>query len=191
MLDNFRDVHAIANEEYFGITAFTALMLASREGHLDVVKFLVDKGADINAVTTTEDEEAVTALMLASRRGHFDIVKFLVESGADTEVADQEGKTAKDYAIKSVNKQFSDYIEALLKYNPFTSKSYKSTFTYFTQAKNITSQNAQLPAIKGLLKKEKNGIDDIGDYRQTTEAPDKHLEITIDLTLEENKLVFS
>lgn len=169
----------------------TALMIASARGHLDIVKFLVENGADVNARTTGDVEVGTTALMLASQEGYFDIVKFLAEKGADVKATNREGKTTKDYAIKSANRQVTDYIETLLRYNPFTSKSYKSTFTYFTQDENNTNKNTQVPTIKDLLKKKKNGINDIGNYQQTTEAPGKHLEITIDLELEENKIVFS
>lgn len=167
------------------------LINAAADGDLDKVKLLVEKGADVNVVTTYEGARiTTTALITAARGGHFEIMKFLVENGADVNATNQEGKTARDYAIKSVKTKVSDYINKLLKYNPFTVKSYKSTFTYFTQAENITEINTQRPAVKGLLKKERNGIHDIGNYQQTTEAPDKHLEITIDLSLEENKLVF-
>ncbi len=173
------------------LSGHTALTYASQGGYIDVVEFLVDKGADVNARTTGDVEGGTTALMIASQKRYFDIVKFLAEKGADVNAVNQEGKTARDYAIKSVKIKVSDYIETLLKYNPFTCKSYKSTFTYFTQAENNTNKNTQVPTVKGLLKKEKSGINDIGNYQQTTEAPDKHLEITIDLALVENKLVFN
>jgi len=190
LVENGADVNARTTGDVEG---GTALMIASASGHLDIVKFLVENGADVNAVVTADEAEGgtATALMIASQEGHFDIVKFLAEKGADVKATNREGKTTKDYAIKSANRQVTDYIETLLKYNPFTSKSYKSTFTYFTQAENNTNKNTQVPTIKGLLKKKKNGINDIGNYQQTTEAPGKNLEITIDLSLEENKIVFS
>ena len=188
LVENGADVNARTTGDVEG---GTALMISSARGHLDIVKFLVENGADVNVRTTGDVEGDTTALMIASQKGYFDIVKFLAEKGADVNAVNQEGKTARDYAIKSVKIKVSDYIETLLKYNPFTCKSYKSTFTYFTQAENNTNKNTQVPTVKGLLKKEKSGINDIGNYQQTTEAPDKHLEITIDLALEENKIVFS
>ena len=188
LVEKGADVNAVTTGRASGHTALT---LASQGGYLDVLEFLVDKGADVNARTTGDVEGGTTALMIASQKGYFDIVKFLAEKGADVNAVNQEGKTARDYAIKSVKTKVSDYIETLLKYNPFTCKSYKSTFTYFTQAENNTNKNTQVPTVKGLLKKKENGIINIGNYRQTTEAPDKHLEITIDLAFEENKIVFN
>ncbi len=117
-------------------------------------------------------------------------MKFLFENGADIYAVGQEGNTAQYYAIVSVNKEVSDYIEKLLKYNPYTCRSYKSTFTYFTQTEDIAKINTNLPLVKGLLKKDINGINDIGNYQQTKETPDNHLEIKIGLALDENKFIF-
>ena len=53
-----------------------AIRWASCFGHLDVVKFLVESGADVRAFGDS-------AIRRASRYGQLDVVKFLVESGAD------------------------------------------------------------------------------------------------------------
>ena len=52
-----------------------SLRMASRYGHLEVVKYLVDQGANVHA---RNDD----ALRWASRYGHLKIVKCLVEQGA-------------------------------------------------------------------------------------------------------------
>jgi ankyrin repeat protein len=52
--------------------------LAAGEGHLEIVKLLLEHGADVNAKTAYE-----TALHLAAEKGHLEIVKFLLEHGAD------------------------------------------------------------------------------------------------------------
>ena len=56
-----------------------ALRLASKYGHLDVVKFLHKEGADIHSNNGY-------ALQLASSNGHLDVVKYLVKNGADIHV---------------------------------------------------------------------------------------------------------
>ena len=53
----------------------TALMLASDMGEHEVVKVLIDKGADVNA----EDSRGYTALMAASDTGQIKAVEVLVE----------------------------------------------------------------------------------------------------------------
>ncbi|BCS83668.1 putative ankyrin repeat protein [Cotonvirus japonicus] len=53
-----------------------AVRVACKKGHLDVVKYLVENGANIRA---REND----ALILASERGHLDVVKYLVGYGLD------------------------------------------------------------------------------------------------------------
>lgn len=55
------------------------LVIAAREGHLQIVKLLVEKGVDLRK----QDREGYTALMAAVNWGRLDIVKFLVENGVD------------------------------------------------------------------------------------------------------------
>lgn len=57
----------------------TALHLASKEGNIEKVLELLDKGADINA----EDNNKSQALHFAAREGHIEIVKLLLERKAD------------------------------------------------------------------------------------------------------------
>ena len=62
-----------------GINAYTygySLRAASSNGHLEVVKYLVEQGADIHA----NDD---LSLISASNNGHLELVKYLVEQGAD------------------------------------------------------------------------------------------------------------
>ncbi len=53
-----------------------ALGCASENGHLEVVKYLVEQGANIHAY-------AAFALRWAFRNGHIEIVKYLEEQGAN------------------------------------------------------------------------------------------------------------
>ena len=52
----------------------TALMLAVSHGRQDMVRMLLEAGADVNC----QDEDGSTALMCASEHGHADIVKLLL-----------------------------------------------------------------------------------------------------------------
>ena len=52
-----------------------SLSFASRKGRLEIVKYLVEHGANINYATN----DGFTPLSFASRAGHLDIVKYLQE----------------------------------------------------------------------------------------------------------------
>jgi len=68
----------------------TALMLASREGHLGPVALLCDAGADKDKAT----EDDATALHAASQEGHLEVVRLLCKEGADKDHATVHGVTA-------------------------------------------------------------------------------------------------
>ena len=70
-------------------------MYASENGHFEIVRYLIQNGADTNAKTKSG---RTTALMLASQKGYFEIVKFLVENDADMNAKNKNNETALDYA---------------------------------------------------------------------------------------------
>ena len=57
----------------------TALIIAAVEGHLEIVRMLVEAGSDLNIV----DAEGSTALSLARSYGNLDVAALLVEAGAN------------------------------------------------------------------------------------------------------------
>jgi len=73
----------------------TALWWASYQQHPQMVKFLLAKGANVN----NSNSHGITALMTAARRGDPDTVQVLVEHGAGQHIRDDEGRTARDWAI--------------------------------------------------------------------------------------------
>ena len=64
----------------------TPLHSASFEGHLQVVRYLLRQGVDVNIRDSTGD----TPLLVASWKGHLDVVQFLLEHGADVNLLDDE-----------------------------------------------------------------------------------------------------
>ncbi len=62
----------------------TALLHASRQGHLDAARSLVDGGADVNR---TGAGDGTSPLLMAVINGQFDMATLLLERGADPNVA--------------------------------------------------------------------------------------------------------
>ncbi len=68
----------------------TPLISSAFYGYTNLVRLLIDNGADLEA----KNNHGVTALMWASTKGHLDIAKILVESGADINAKDNKGSAA-------------------------------------------------------------------------------------------------
>lgn len=69
---------------------FTALTVASKEGHIKIVEMLLNAKADIN-VKTLENN---TALMVATANRHIDIVRLLLTAKSDVNAISTRGATA-------------------------------------------------------------------------------------------------
>jgi ankyrin repeat protein len=76
----------------------TALMFASREGCLDCVAAMVEKGAAVNLA----DPEGVTPLIWAIWNTRFDVAKYLIDHGADVNRFDWWGRTPLYLAVDYV-----------------------------------------------------------------------------------------
>jgi uncharacterized protein len=61
-----------------------AFILACRNGHIDVARFLLDRGADVDA----RGFFSATGLHWAALNGHAETVRFLLEAGADPSLRD-------------------------------------------------------------------------------------------------------
>jgi ankyrin repeat protein len=81
-------------------------MLASLKGNLEMVKFLVSEGADVNMV----NNNGGTALMAASEKGNLEIVKFLVSKGADVNAVNNNGNTALMLASENGNLEMVKFL---------------------------------------------------------------------------------
>lgn len=85
----------------------TVLMYAVWVGNADAVKYLIEKGADVNA----QDTGGATALHLAAWKGYTPIALYLIEKGASGSAMSTEGMTPLDIALIKGNQEIAAAIE--------------------------------------------------------------------------------
>lgn len=90
------------------VPGWPPLVYAAFGGHLDVVAYLLGKGADINAAS----EGGMTALMAAARNGHLPVVRALLAGGADMEKRTDRGDSALDIAQRTGNTEIAALLTA-------------------------------------------------------------------------------
>jgi ankyrin repeat protein len=98
---------SIPNVNIKGDNNVTPLILASQQGKLDVVEFLLDEGARVNDVMT----DGKTALLMACKNGHTEIVKLLLGRKAN-QFLKSSGKSPRDIAGNT------EIVKILDSYNP-------------------------------------------------------------------------
>ncbi|KPI89947.1 hypothetical protein ABL78_0915 [Leptomonas seymouri] len=109
-------VSAIVNSE--DATGLTPLLFAAGRGHLDVVRFLVEHGADLNH----QSDRGQSALHRAVYRGNIDLVEYLVtasqrKNGTNKaaqrrfmNLQDSHGDSALFYASMDNNEEIGSYL---------------------------------------------------------------------------------
>lgn len=79
-------------------TGYSPLILACYRGNIEVAKFLIKNGADVNA-----NSSMGSPLMAAVVKGNIEVVNLLLEKRADVNVTDANGITALIYAVQFRN----------------------------------------------------------------------------------------
>lgn len=122
----FRPLHIAARDNYPEIAKFlcknniqidatcqnsevTALHLAAWRGNLDIVKLLLENGADINK----KNKDGNTALFMTALKNCPEIAKiakFLVNNQADYNIRNKSGQTALDWAIKNKRTEIAELL---------------------------------------------------------------------------------
>jgi len=88
----------------------TPLHWACRGVYYDILKYLVEKGADVNA----QDNNLVTPLISLANRNNIDGAKYLLTHNADPNIADNQKQTPLHYAAAS---GLFEMVKILLEYN--------------------------------------------------------------------------
>ena len=112
----------------------TALHVAARKGHTEVVKELLKNNAHIDA----HDENGTTPLIKAVRNYKYDVVRILLENKADVNVQNQFGESALFYAVK--NRKI-EIVDELLK-NGASADVIAKNGRYFYEENGILEESA-------------------------------------------------
>lgn len=89
------------------------LHYAANCGHLEVVRLLLNAGADVNA----SNKEIQTALLLSALNGHFTVVELLLDQGAIIHHQDKYGRTLLQFAAFNGN---ADIVQKLVEHDTDT-----------------------------------------------------------------------
>lgn len=88
------------------VRGFSPLIMATYAGTEEMVKILLERGAEVNA----QDANGNTALMGVAFKGKIDIAKLLVSFGADSQLRNHNGDTAYDFAIKYNQQEMAHWL---------------------------------------------------------------------------------
>ncbi|MEM9659870.1 MAG: ankyrin repeat domain-containing protein [Planctomycetota bacterium] len=118
----------------------TALHLAAFDGRVEVVKLLIENGAAIDhrdeagrtaliyaatgpnretvdllleaggAIDVADRVEGFTALMFAAAEGQLEVVQALLKHGADVALRDNDGDSARDFAVQNGHRAISELL---------------------------------------------------------------------------------
>ncbi|MBS0340418.1 MAG: ankyrin repeat domain-containing protein [Proteobacteria bacterium] len=87
----------LARDAAINKPGWTPLHYAATNGHISIMKELLDKYAFINA----QSPNGTTPLMMAAGYGSVEAVKLLIDEGADQGMKNQQGMTALDFAKRA------------------------------------------------------------------------------------------
>jgi ankyrin repeat protein len=76
----------------------SSLRMASQNGHVEIVRILLDHEADVDITRKGDD---TTSLSVAAKTGHANVVKQLLMAGADVDAADRYGSTPLFFASRA------------------------------------------------------------------------------------------
>ena len=104
-------IHKIPNINLPNVKNWTAIIIATYNGHLNIVKSLTKFGADINSTNKNGTTLLMYALSYFQRTQDSEIFEFLLESGSDSNSKDKNNKSLKDYIIQNNCEQLLKHLD--------------------------------------------------------------------------------
>ncbi|UPT69993.1 MAG: ankyrin repeat domain-containing protein [Flavobacterium sp. JAD_PAG50586_2] len=92
----------------------TALNFAAFYNNLEIAKYAIEKGADVNHSFASSKGKGFTPLMAACEKGNVEMVKLLIHNGADVNASDSHGRTALDILVFEIRDNEEEILKVLL-----------------------------------------------------------------------------
>jgi ankyrin repeat protein len=89
------------------VGGWTPLHYAATNGHADIVKLFLQKGARVNVLTSA----GVTPLYMAARRPSREVVMMLLKAGAFRDLCNDQGLSPADAAKKAGDEKLAEYLK--------------------------------------------------------------------------------
>lgn len=89
------------DKNYKNAQGVSPLILVARNGHIDTVRFLLEKGVSPNSLTLVDGLSCITPLFIAAQKGHFEVVQLLLQYKANTELSMPAGLTPLYTAVQN------------------------------------------------------------------------------------------
>ena len=128
----------------------TALHIAARKGNIEIIKILVNNGADLNI----KDNEGWTPLMRAASNNNSEIVSELIAKGANANLKNNLGQTAILHSTQSSCLKCLDLVLQKINYKKFDEVLLEKQF----EASFLIANKKGDGNIKDALSKYKDGI---------------------------------
>lgn len=94
----------------------TALHWAIGKDKVQLAKFMIEKGANINLpIESMVGLEGITPLHLAAGHGELELVKLILSKGANPSLKSKDGKTALDLALENKHTAIYDILKPITK----------------------------------------------------------------------------
>ena len=162
-----------ANVNFVDPNGITPLLAAALEGNRDIVRILVEAGAEINYVPSGLRQFAMsrshaplseralmqaasrgdTPLVAAGRAGHRDTVAYLLEQGADVDLANRQGQTVLFLAVTRGDAPLTGIL--------LSNGADPNTLEQDNRANRVTAARAGLGRDSLLIKAVQNGHEEI------------------------------
>ena len=133
----------------------TPIVLASREGYVDIVKELINNGADINGVI---EVTKISPIFIAASKGHIECVELLLNHGVD--INDRGTQYNLTPLIGAIGDRRDDMIDFLISKGADVNKGDRDGLTplmYAVDAKNLSAAAKLIAAGADVMKKDNVG----------------------------------